>query len=77
MFHYKIDLLKKLCWRQVIIIYCKDCVFFKQWKYFDAAICTRPSGNKPVEALSKVCQDFIPRGPFSEWGEETCGPTCR
>jgi hypothetical protein len=58
-------------------MYCKDCVFFKQWKSFDAAICTEPPENKPVEALDKACKDFIPRGPFGEWGESTCGVTCR
>lgn len=60
---------------QVCLMYCRDCVFFKLWKSFGAAMCEATS--KSVEPLDRACDSFTPKGRFSEWGEETCGGGCR
>jgi hypothetical protein len=54
---------------------CRDCVFFKTWKSFGAAMCE--ATKKSVEPLTKACENFIPRGVYDEWGEKTGGETCR
>ncbi len=56
-------------------MYCKDCVYFKEWKSFGAAMCEVTSNS--VESLDKACESFIPKGRFSEWGEEMSGNVCR
>lgn len=54
---------------------CKDCAFFKLWKSFGAAMCEATSQS--VEPIDKACENFTPKGRFTEWGEETCGGVCR
>jgi hypothetical protein len=54
---------------------CRDCVFFKTWKSFDAAMCEVT--KKLVEPLARSCENFAPRGLFSEWGENISGEKCR
>jgi hypothetical protein len=54
---------------------CRDCVFFKTWKSFDAAMCE--AFKKPVEPLDRACENFTPKGLISEWGEKNSGETCR
>jgi hypothetical protein len=54
---------------------CRDCVFFKTWKSFGAAMCE--ATKKSVDPLEKACENFIPRGVYDEWGEKTGGETCR
>jgi hypothetical protein len=54
---------------------CRDCVFFKTWKSFEAAMCEKT--KKPVEPQAKTCEKFLPKGRYNEWGEKDSGETCR
>ena len=57
-------------------MHCRDCVFFKTWKSFEAAVCE--AAKKPAGPMDKPCEKFTPRGAVSEWGEKTTGgPCCR
>lgn len=56
-------------------MHCRDCVFFKTWRSFEAAMCE--ATNKPAEPMDKPCENFNPRGMTNEWGEKTSGETCR
>lgn len=52
-------------------MYCKDCAYFKFWRYFGAAMCEITS--QPIELPGKICEKFIPKGNLTEWGEENRG----
>lgn len=56
-------------------MYCRDCVFFKEWKSFGSAMCEVSLTS--VGYLDQACKSFTPKGRFNEWGEETRGKVCR
>lgn len=56
-------------------MHCRDCVFFKTWKSFGAAMCE--ATKLPADPMDKPCEKFAPRGMSNEWGEGTTGLTCR
>ncbi len=56
-------------------MYCKDCVYFRSWKAFGAAMCE--AGSKAVEPYDETCELFVPKGRYSEWGEELGCGFCR
>lgn len=56
-------------------MYCRDCVFFKEWKSFGSAMCEFTL--KSIEPHDKACESFTPKGRFNEWGEEICSRACR
>lgn len=54
---------------------CRDCVFFKAWKSFAAAMCE--ATKLPAEPMDRPCEKFTPKGIINEWGEKTTGESCR
>ncbi len=49
---------------------CKDCLYFKQWKPIETAMCEK--NRKPVESNSRPCDDFVSKRQMTnEWGESS------
>jgi hypothetical protein len=49
---------------------CKDCLYFKQWKSIETAVCQKT--GQTVETSSRPCDDFVSKMQLTdEWGEST------
>lgn len=46
---------------------CKDCLYCKQWKEIDAAMCEK--SLQAVDLDGRPCDDFVSRQMTDEWGE--------
>jgi len=52
-------------------MHCKECAFFKAWRFFAAGMCEVT--KRPVDPAERPCEKFTPRGTINEWGEKTTG----
>lgn len=51
-------------------MFCKDCLFFKQWKSVNTSMCEK--FRKHVDTRERPCDEFISKIEMSnEWGERT------
>jgi len=49
-------------------MFCKDCLYFKQWKAIEAAVCDKT--GQSVETSGRPCDDFVSKHQYTnEWGE--------
>lgn len=51
---------------------CKDCLYFKQWKPLNTAMCEKTLQS--VESNERPCDEFVARKHMvNEWGEKCDG----
>ncbi len=45
-------------------MHCKECAFFKAWRFFVAGMCEVT--KRPVDPAERPCEKFTPRGTINE-----------